>query len=556
MPLAICRIQKIKSWGTLKGNEAHTARERHTPNANPEVINIRIIGDSSNLDLATLVRDKIGSQKIRSNAVLAVEMLLSASASYFRPNAPQEAGTYEKQRLDNFVEASINWLDSSWKEQVVRAELHLDEITPHIHAYIVPLDKRGKLNCRALFGGRIKLSQLQDSFGMAVAYLGISRGIKGSKATYTTLKKYYAAVNQDSQLINLERLIPLAQVHETGDSYRQRVIEILNPQFEIINYQLNERTRLLKQLAELKQTAKHSEKLRQQLSAELQILKTSIKHQDLPLELVAYELGVNQDNQWLSKKTAVDLVMQVNQCKFDDALIWLCDRFGSERMLAAVTNQMISKALSIAHQNPKAAFVPPAPNKSRWKEVKKYFQRNYCIPQKLTQTLNQRGLLYADTFGNAVFLARNFSFEVTGAYLHLLKATADNFSLYPGSKRSGGWFHLSMGKTSDNPITAAILTASPIESLSLAILNAPHKHRTLYLTIDGIHPITLAEHYALIPVEFLQNVPNVVIATPPYYSALNIIQKLLPHSTKLQPRTTWNKELQTRQGVKNYAALE
>ncbi len=165
IPLAVCKIQKIKSWGMLKGNEAHTARERDTPNANPEVNNIRIIGDSSNLDLATLVRHAIGSQKIRSNAVLAVEMLLSASASYFRPNALQEAGTYDKQRLDNFVEASVDWLHSSWKERVVRAELHLDEITPHIHAYIVPLDERGKLNCRALFGGKIKLSELQDSFG-------------------------------------------------------------------------------------------------------------------------------------------------------------------------------------------------------------------------------------------------------------------------------------------------------------------------------------------------------------------------------------------------------
>ena len=24
IPLAVCKIQKIKSWGMLKGNEAHT----------------------------------------------------------------------------------------------------------------------------------------------------------------------------------------------------------------------------------------------------------------------------------------------------------------------------------------------------------------------------------------------------------------------------------------------------------------------------------------------------------------------------------------------------
>ncbi len=552
IPLAVCKIQKIKSWGMLKGNEAHTARERDTPNANPEVTNIRIIGDSSNLDLSTLVRHAIGSQKIRSNAVLAVEMLLSASASYFRPNAPQEAGTYDKKRLDNFVEATVNWLYSSWEERVVRAELHLDEITPHIHAYIVPLDYRGKLNCRELFGGRIKLSELQDSFGRAVEHLGISRGIKGSKATYTTLKKYYAAVNQDSQLINLERFLPKVKMSESSEEYRQRIIQVLNPEFEIINYQLNQRSRLLKQFAELKQTATQNEKLRQELESELRILKTTIKREELPLGLVAYELGINLDNQWLSKTNAIDLVMRVNQCKFDDALIWLRDKFGEEKMLAAVTNQVARKALSIAHQYPTKIFVPPVPDKSLWKEVEKYFQNHYCIPHKLTQTLNQRGLLYADSNSNAVFLARNLSFENTGAYLHSLKNTANAFSLYPGSKRSSGWFHLSMGRSSDNPITAAMLTTSPIESLSLAILNAPHTDRTLYLSIDGIHPIT--ELYPPIPIEFLKTIPNVAIAMSP--KRTDAIQKLLPHSIQLQPRTTWNKELQQRQGVKNYATLE
>ncbi|MDY6897297.1 MAG: hypothetical protein SWZ49_04370 [Cyanobacteriota bacterium] len=319
-------------------------------------------------------------------------------------------------------------------------------------------------------------------------------------------------------------------------------------QRQIINYQLNQRSRLLKQFNELKQTATQSEKLRQELESELRILKTTIEREELPLGLVAYELGINLDNRWLSKTNAIDLVMQVNQCKFDDALIWLRDKFGEEQMLAAVTNQVASRALNISHQYPTKVFVPPSPDKSLWKEVEKYFQNHYCIPHKLTQTLNQRGLLYADSNNNAVFLARNLSFETIGAYLHSLKTTANTFSLYPGSKRSGGWFHLSMGRMSDNPITAAMLTASPIESLSLAILNAPHTDRTLYLSIDSV------EQHIHTPVRFLRNVPNIAI-TIPGKSAI-AIQKLLPHSTKLQPKTTWNKELQQRQGVKNYATLE
>ncbi|MEO1433498.1 MAG: MobV family relaxase [Cyanobacteria bacterium J06633_8] len=501
MPLAVCRIQKIKSWGMLKGNEAHTIRERDTPNANPEVTNIRIIGSSNNIDLATLVKEKIGKQKIRSNAVLAVEMLLSASASYFRPQAPHEAGVYDKQRLDKFVEATVNWLQSSWGERIIRAELHLDEITPHIHAYLVPLDERGKLNCRGLFGGRIKLSQLQDSFGNAVAHLGISRGIKGSTATYTTLKKYYAAVNQDSRLLNLEQFFPKAQVNETSEEYRQRIIEILTPEFETINYQLNERSRLLQQKAKLEQTALKSERFRQELESELQILKKSIQTQELPLELVAYELGLNQHNQYLPQQNAIDLVMQVNQCKFDDSLVWLHDRFGSESMLAAVKNHAVDKALYLTNQNSQKQFIPPSSSHNHWKQVEYYLKREHSIPQSLIQILYKRKLIYADIEGNAVFIARNLKGEATGAYLYSSTQSSNDFNLHSGSKRLKGWFHLSMGGNSSDSTTEAVLVESPIKTLQLMASNAPHKSRTLYLCVDSEH--------APLPTEFLQNVPNI-----------------------------------------------
>ena len=524
MPLAVCRIQKIKDWGMLKGNEAHTTRERETPNANSEITNQRIIGEEDRIDLATLVRDKIGSQKIRSNAVLAVEMLLSASASYFRPQAPHEAGIYNKQRLDNFVEATVNWLQSSWGERIVRAELHLDEITPHVHAYLVPLDERGKLNCRGLFGGRIKLSQLQDSFGNAVAHLGISRGIKGSTATHTTLKKYYAAVNQDSQLLNLERFFPKAQLHEIGEEYRQRMIEILTPEFETINYQLNERSRLLRQKAQLEQTTRCSEKLRQQIESELQILKTRFKSEELPLQLVAYELGLNQENQFSLKTQAIDLVMQVNQCKFDDALIWLCDRFGSERMLTAVKNHSVDKALSIVHQNSHTQFTPPLPSPSHWKQVEYYLKQKYSIPQSLIQILYKRKLIYADIKGNTVFLARNLSGEATGAYLHNPNRSSNDFTLHLGSKRSRGWFYLSTGKSSDNATKEAVLVESPIEALQMTARNAPHKFRTLYLSVDS--------EYAPLPVEFLREIPIVITKMP--FERMLAVQKSLPHVMELK----------------------
>ncbi|MEO1433706.1 MAG: MobV family relaxase, partial [Cyanobacteria bacterium J06633_8] len=452
MAFTICRIQKIKSWGALARSEAHTTREVYTPNANLQIKNLEVVGDYNNLDLVSKVKNKIGSQKYRSDAVLTVEMLLSASAQYFRPNAVYEGGSYDKKRLDDFVNAVVKWLDDSWGDRIVKAELHLDEMTPHIHAYLVPLDERGKLNCKALFGTRAKMHQLQDSFASSVEHLGIVRGVKGSVATYAKVKKYYSAVNQDSQLLDLQSSLPQPQAQESTETYKQRIIEVLSPQFEIINHQQRERSQILEQLAQWKLTASRSEKLRQQIETELQLFKTNKYRQDIPLSEVAYELGLNQ---YKNLGNPLSLVMEFNKCNLDDAVIWLRDRFGETGMLNTVSNH----ALSIAKKTPFSTFVPPEVSSKNFNEVEYYLNQKHSIPGKLLKTLQQRGLLYADTNCNAVFIARNLDGGTTGAYLYSLKNSKNKFTIHSGSYRSRGWFHLSVGGDNRELIETAVLNS-------------------------------------------------------------------------------------------------
>lgn len=78
--------------------------------------------------------------------------------------------------------------------------------------------------------------------------------------------------------------------------------------------------------------------------------------------------------------------------------------------------------------------------------------------------------------------------------------------MHSGSKRSIGWFHLSMGGTSNDSIKEAVLVESPIKTLQLMARNAPHKSRTLYLCVDSEH--------APLPTEFLQNIPNITTQLP------------------------------------------
>ena len=82
MANAIARITKLKQ-ANLAGSEQHTDRSRTTPNADPDKQNFRLIDSSDALSLTDLVRSRIGHQPIRKNAVLCVEMLLTASPEYF-----------------------------------------------------------------------------------------------------------------------------------------------------------------------------------------------------------------------------------------------------------------------------------------------------------------------------------------------------------------------------------------------------------------------------------------------------------------------------------------
>ena len=556
MPHAIARIAKLKGGG-IAASEQHTKRQRETPNANPEVRNIRFIGQPDTAytpDLEALVKQRIGEQTIRKNAVECVEMVLTASPEYFRPDDPGRAGYYHPQQLESFQQAVHQWLDEKYGDRIVRAELHLDEATPHIHAYLVPLDEKGKLNCRVLFGGREKLSKFQDSYALAMAPLGLERGIKGSRATHTEVKEYYAAVTQPPDL--------------TLD-------------FATIHHQLADRQRAIKEKEDLERTAKALAKEKEVLQQRLDDLEFKVHSQkrelenwkalytdlankvrDLPLEQVAYELGLDPDpldkHKWKHENHtinitgskfydwqhlkggggAIDLVMHVNSCDFKQAVAWLNDRFGEGAMLTATSYH----AREIVQNEPVPKFTPPVQEESQWQIVKTYLTRERRLPSSLVERLHQQGLVYADSKQNAVFIRRALDEEIiTGATLRGTAGVDNSFKgLALGSKRNTGWFHFQTGGQSSDPIQRAVLVESPIDAMSFAVLDHTDSRKTIYLSTDGA---------GVVPLEFLRQLPNksVVVAydndQPGNLMAQTVMEQLPNSVRRLSKAKDWNEEL-------------
>ncbi|MBE8989565.1 MobV family relaxase [Nostoc sp. LEGE 12450] len=575
-PLTILRIEKLKTFGNVAGSDDHVTRNRETPNADPTKENVPLIGGEDDRALEEIVKEKISTLKHRPrhDAVLCTEMFLSASPEYFRPVDPSLSGQWSDSLMQQWAIASRDWLAQNYGSKCVRAELHLDESTPHIHAYIVPLnEKTGRVSHDEMFGGRggqgrIKLSKLQDSYAAALAPLGIERGVKGSKATHTKVKEYYQAVNSEplTAVITNNQLAPTP--FESARSYVDRIQS--DEQFQAINHQLADRKFLIERLERAEQRARDSERERQQLEKRVRSLEAQTQQlRDLPLEDVAWELGLhNSQGKWKGHGHiinidgpkfydfepeqqkggcgAIDLVIHVNNCNLRQAVVWLHERFGEAGAIGAAIAFSYQVAAEIIQLEPRDKFTLPVEDKSKWQGVSNYLTQKRGIPENFVEVLHKRGLVYADDQQNAVFVMRNLGDlpQAQGAFLRGTRGENNTFKGYEfGTKRREGWFHFHLGGQPTDPAERLVLCKSPIDTISFAMLEYQAKgdvplKRTLFLAID--RPNTL-------PVEQLQHIFNVQVAFDSSElgnADARAIKQLLPQAKKNKCfARDWNQEL-------------
>ncbi|BAY73331.1 plasmid recombinant protein (plasmid) [Trichormus variabilis NIES-23] len=540
MSYAIARLKKLKR-GNISGSASHTARERETPNADPTQKNIRFIG-SLNPDerLEDLVLAKIAEheqrRKIRTDAVYCVELLLSASPSYFRPDCPTNAGYYDPQKLDDWVEATHQWLADEYGDRIVRAELHLDEATPHIHAYFVPIDDQGQLRCNHFFDGRQKIHAFQDSYYNTMHLIGLERGIRGSKAKHQDIKDFYRIVEEGTDL----------EVDELSAAQ--------------LKAKAADRDRATARKQEMEATAKALALENEQLRRRIEQLRLKSEWStDLALDDVAWELGLwRKSNEWVGKNHiinidgskftdiapgsqfqgdgALDLVKHINKCDQSAAILWLGERFGKAGAQRAAIAHARKVAVDIIQTQSAPQFTPPVEDKTNWSAVERYLTQTRGIPSDCVQMLHSQGIVYADSKANAVFLMRNQEGKTQGAFL---QGTVNAFSGYElGTHRRDSWFYFHLGGKATDKSSKALLCQSPIETISVAMLEYFDKgmppKRTVFMAIDD--PKAL-------PVEQLQNVPHVNVAFT-HTSMTRAIKQLLPQSKLVKCETgDWNSQL-------------
>lgn len=94
---------------------------------------------------------------------------------------------------------------------IVCAEVHLDERTPHLVAYVTPLTRDGRLSARDFLGGPAKLRKMQTDFHhWCGKSFGLSRGIEGAKAPHQKVTRYYQALAAPDPVITRSDLAAAA----------------------------------------------------------------------------------------------------------------------------------------------------------------------------------------------------------------------------------------------------------------------------------------------------------------------------------------------------------
>ncbi len=242
---AILRVSKLSGMGKVAAAARHNLRERDASNARPEDVNrnIHLAGARTSQELAKLWEER-APEKVRKNAVHALEYVVTAS-----PEKMQAMGQEDSER---YLRDALTWLEEKHgPENILSAVIHQDETTPHLQVLVIPIDERGKLNARAMVGGKAQLSTMQTDFAERVgAKYELDRGIKRSNARHETIKSYYGRVNDNAEIsLTLPgRAIGgfMGRGRETDGEWRTRVSEIASEAVRVVGAQAAEERNALR----------------------------------------------------------------------------------------------------------------------------------------------------------------------------------------------------------------------------------------------------------------------------------------------------------------------
>ena len=199
MSYLVFHLSKYKS-SNIVGLQRHNQRENRNysnqdidttmSDLNYDLINSQKI--SFTKKVKSIIDTKRTTKKaIRKDAVTYCECIISSDNDFFR-----NLDIKEQQR---FFEVSLKFLENRiGKDNIISANVHLDETTPHMHLGFVPMNLDGSLSAKKMVN-RNFLREIQENLPYTLQKNGfdIQRGEKDNNVKHIDQKIYKSNLNKE-----------------------------------------------------------------------------------------------------------------------------------------------------------------------------------------------------------------------------------------------------------------------------------------------------------------------------------------------------------------------
>lgn len=126
-------------------------------------------------------------KKVRKDAVVAVELVLSLTPEWFDELTKDRHALRNHPKFMEWANASIAWARKEFGHNVFDVALHMDESSPHMHVLVVPMTNDGRLCAKEVLA-KAELMRRQTSYAQAMAPFGVSRGIPAAETKRRHIK--------------------------------------------------------------------------------------------------------------------------------------------------------------------------------------------------------------------------------------------------------------------------------------------------------------------------------------------------------------------------------
>lgn len=235
MSYGIVRIQKYNN-SQVRGIENHLERRNTTTNPDIDKSKSKMNYDLTAMKdrtLKSMIKEKLQNVEIkkkRKDVVTMVEMLFTASPEFFENMSAEEIRQYF-QKCYEFAAKKYG------AENIIAADVHLDEKTPHMHLELVPISK-GRLCAKDLFNH--KLEELQEQAHQQVfSHYGLERGDSHRKAKHISTLNYKILTLEKKEIELQQQIAELENARDNSQLYKlQRDLkstqQMLSKMFQVL----------------------------------------------------------------------------------------------------------------------------------------------------------------------------------------------------------------------------------------------------------------------------------------------------------------------------------